>query len=674
MDAAQKNGGHSRQVQYKALSRPGKIGSLELPHRILMGSMHMGLEGREGTLDMLTEFYRERAVGQAALIITGGAAVVKEGGADNMYVMTEDADVTALGQLPPAVHEAGGKIALQLFHSGRYAISDEIGMQPVAPSPIPSRLTRETPKEMTVEDIETTILRYAEAAQKAQSVGYDAVEIMGSEGYLLNQFLSPVTNHRNDKYGGSLQNRMRFSLEVMEAIRHRVGGDYPVIFRMSGLDCMPGSTTEEETLAFAKALEASGVDALNIGIGWHEARVPTVQQVVPRAGFAVVARAIRREVGIPVIGANRLNVPEVADELVASGYLDFVAPARPWLADSRLAAKTLEGDREAINVCIACNQSCLDHTLVRPHKAVSCLVNPRAGQEVLWPKVVAPKQKSVAVVGAGPAGLQAALTAAERGHGVVLYERQSEIGGQFRMAGKIPGKYEFYETIRYYSEQLQRLNVTVKLETSPSVDELSRYDHVIMAHGVKPRLPEIPGTSLPNVVSYPQLLTGEVSPAETVAIVGAGGIGCDVATYLAEGSLVPSQVSAFFKDHALQSPPAVPRKITVLARSGHYGKGIGSSTRWVVKQEMQRLGIDVILNFEFKEITQHGVVGYTDAGEVLVPAAQVVLCTGQEPEEFPLRQLQERTNVHLVGGARDSQGINAARAIREAFETAYQLS
>lgn len=662
-------------VSYRALVKPGRIGSLELPHRILMGSMHLGLEGHLNQLDRLCEFYRLRARGGAALIITGGAAVTPAGGADDMYVLTRPEDVDALAALPKGVHEEGGRIALQLFHSGRYATSKEIGMQPIAPSAIASRLTRETPREMTAADIEETVTGFAEGALKAKEAGFDAVEVMASEGYLLNQFLSPITNHRSDVYGGSFENRMRISLEIVAAIRRLTGTDYPLIFRMSGMDCMQDSTTHEETKQFAQALEAAGVDALNIGIGWHEARVPTVQQAVPRGGFASVAAMVRQAVTIPVIGANRLNVPEVADDLLSLGYFDFVGSARPWLADAAFANKILEGDRQGLNVCIACNQSCLDHTLVQPHLPVSCLVNPRAGMEQLWPEVTADTQRRVAVVGAGPAGLQAALTAAKRGHEVVLYERDAELGGQFRIAGRIPGKDEFYETIRYFREMLERLSVTVKMQTEPTLDELSTYRHVIFATGVIPRVPDIPGVNRKEVVTYAQLLRGDVQVGRNIAIVGGGGIGCDVATYLAETRHVTPEVDTFFRSQSVDRPALPDKKITVLVRSGRYGQGIGRSTRWVVKQEMSRLGVEVITDFQFREIAERGILGELADGQTkFIEADQIVLCAGQESEVSLADGLRELgVTVDVVGGAKDSKGINAARAIREAFEAAYQI-
>lgn len=644
----------------------------------------MGLEGRRDKLQQLAEFYRARARGMAALIITGGAAVVQEGGADEMFVLTNDDDCRMLAELAAAVHEVGGRIALQLFHSGRYAVSSEIGMQPVAPSAIPSRLTRETPRALTTDEVEATIEAFGEGALRAKELGFDAVEVMGSEGYLLNQFLSPLTNQRDDQYGGDFPRRMRASLDVVQAIRKHAGDDYPVIFRMSGADLMPGSTTMEETLAYAQALERAGVDALNIGIGWHESRVPTVQQVVPRGGFTAIAGKIREAVKVPVIGANRLNVPEVAERAVAEGYLDFVAPARPWLADAEYGKKILAGDRAALNVCIACNQSCLDHTLVQPHLPVSCLVNPQAGQELLWPIAKASTSRRVAVVGGGPAGLEAAVTAARRGHKVVLFERSASLGGQFRMAGKIPGKYEFYETIRYYTEMLERLEVTVTMQTEPSLEELADFDDVIVATGVVPRIPDLPGIDLPHVATYAQILQGEVAVGRKIAIIGAGGIGCDVSTYLAESSHATPDAVGYFRSQSLPEPAPLSRDITVLARSDKYGNGIGRSTRWVVKQEMSRLGVRVMTDVQFVQIVPDGVRVEVAGEQKTIEADQVILCAGQE--RAPLfsdadasasdnlsEALAGRARVHIVGGARESRGINAARAIREAFEAAYRI-
>ncbi|SIS54630.1 FAD-dependent oxidoreductase [Alicyclobacillus vulcanalis] len=660
--------------RYAALAQPGKIGSLELPHRILMGSMHMGLEHDDDEqMARLCEFYRERALGGAALIITGGACMLPEGGG-HMFVLTNPRHVARLAELPKAVHEVGGRIALQLYHAGRYAFSEEIGQQAVAPSPLPSRLTRETPREMTLEDIRRTIEGYANAARTAKEIGFDAIEIMGSEGYLLNQFLSPLTNHRTDEYGGDFARRMRLPIEVVEAVRQAVGPAYPIIFRMSGLDCMPGSTTPEETIQFAQALEKAGVDALNVGIGWHESAVPTVQQVVPRGGFAAVAAFVRQHVTIPVLAANRLNVPEVANELVADGFLDFIAPARPWLADAEFAKKILEGDRDGLNVCIACNQSCLDHTLVKPYRVVSCLVNPRAGYEALVPRRKASVKRRVAVVGGGPAGLEAARAAAERGHEVTLFERDKELGGQFRLASRIPGKDEFLETIRYYEVMLERLGVAVTMQTEPSLDQLAEFDDVIVAAGVKPRAPGLPGEDLPHVVSYQDLLMGRVQPKKRIVILGAGGIGCDVAVFLGTRRRMAPEAEAYFREQGLPVPEPIERSITMLARSDRIGRGIGRSTKWVVRQEMQRLGVHVVPNVVMREITPEGVRIERDGREELVPADQVVLCTGQESQDVGwTAKLPDRVRVHIVGGAKDSRDINAARAIREAWMAANEI-
>ncbi|MCL6636623.1 MAG: FAD-dependent oxidoreductase [Alicyclobacillus sp.] len=688
---------------YPALAQPGRIGSLMLPHRILMGSMHLGVEGDSAQEKRLHSFYAERVQGGAALIITGGAAVSPEGGGDHWFCLTQPDHQRQLARLAEHLHALGGKVALQLFHAGRYAFADEIGATPWAPSAIASKFTRETPRAMTRADIRATVEAFAAAARFARAAGFAAVEVMGSEGYLLNQFLSPLTNQRQDEYGGSLENRMRLSLEVVAAIRDATGPDFPLLFRMSGADCMPGSTSWEETVVFAQRLEQAGVDALNIGIGWHESLVPTVAAVVPRGGFAPVVAGIKAAVRIPVIGANRINTPEVADRLIALGWLDFVAPARPWLADAAFARKALQGDRAGLNVCIACNQSCLDHVMDRPPRPASCLANPRAGQEYDWPLAPARSSRRVAVVGGGPAGLEAARTAAQRGHAVTLFEAMPVLGGQLRLAAQVAGKEEFWETLRYYQHELARLGVEVRLNTRASVQDLRAFDAVLLATGVAPALPDLPGVHLPHVVSYSDLLSGRVAAGRRVAILGAGGIGCDVALYLAKGSHPPASVQAFLAHHRLApgwsattgtaagagaspaaaangagSPAAttaqgMPRTITLLARSQRIAATVGRTTRWVVRSELHELGIQTLTHFQAKAVVDEGILGTVHGEERLIPADQVVICTGQVPRRELWEELADHPWLRVIGGARETRGLNAARAIREGFEAAYEL-
>lgn len=660
-------------MRQSVLLRPGRIGSLELDHRILMGAMHLGIEGSRDMLPQLKAFYKERAAGGAALMMTGNAAVLPEGGGHGMFCLSEPDHRSQLAELARSVREAGGKLALQLAHRGRYAMSRETGLTPLAPSPIASRLTKETPAEMSAADIAAVVRAFAEGAAFAAEAGFAAIEIMGSEGYLLNEFVSPLTNKRTDAYGGDAARRMRLPLEIVEAIRERLGSDFPVIFRMSGDDCMEGSTTREETLELARRLEKSGADALNVGIGWHESRLPTVGAVVPPGAFSFIAGLIRNAVSIPVIGANRIHTPEAAEALLARGDMDFIAPARPWLADPAFARKIAAGDREGLNVCVSCNQACLDHTMGHPPKPVGCMVNPRTGREAA-PMLQPDKLLTVAVVGGGVAGMQAAKTAAERGHDVTLFEAGSELGGQFLLASRIPGKQMFREAIRYYRVSLERLGVSVKMNVSPDAAMLSGFDRVIVATGVKPYVPgKLNGTELPLVCTYAELLSGARPFGKQIVIVGGGGIGCDVAHFIAERMQPGANVQSFFEEHGFASPAPAPASITVISRSEKPAKGVGPTTRWVLLGELKRRGIEVMKGCGCSEITREGVWIEKDGGKQFLPADQVVLCTGQESRRELDWLSAEPGFAGLAGGASEAAELSAARAIRQAYELAATL-
>lgn len=657
---------------FPRLSAPGRIGTLDLPHRILMGSMHLALEGDRGDVDRVVGFYVERARGGAALITTGGAAVSPEGGGERTYCLTRPADVEDLSTVAEAVHAAGGRVALQLFHAGRYAASRETGLAPVAPSAVYSQLTRETPRELRADELVALADAFGRGARIAVDAGFDALEIMGSEGYLLNEFLAPATNRRTDAYGGELSHRLRFPLEVVAAVRAAVGQGMPVIYRMSGADLIPGGTSWEDTLALARALEAAGVDALNVGIGWHESRVPTVAAIVPPGAFAAVGAGIREAVRIPVIGANRIADPEVAERLVAQGALDFIAPARPWLADPQFARKILAADAVAVNVCIACNQSCLDHVLGHPLQPVSCLVNPRAGLEARVPVERSGSPQRIAVVGGGPAGLEAARAAAARGHRVTLFEEAPLLGGQFQLAARVPGKEVFLRTLRYYEEMLRRLRVDVRLGVAPGPDTLEEFDHVVLATGVTPAIPEIPGVDLGHVVTYPRVFSGQASVGRRVVVIGAGGIGCDLAHMLTEPLIAPA-TERFAREEGFELPAPARREVTLVHRSLRPAASVGRTTRWVLLQTLARRGVVIRSGVTVEEITDEGVRIRSDAGEDLLPADTVVLCVGQVSRRELVEPLRSRTRVTVVGGARESQHLNAARAIRESFQLAQGL-
>jgi 2,4-dienoyl-CoA reductase (NADPH2) len=660
----------------------GSIGALRLPNRVIMGSMHLGIES-DG--DALAAFYAERARGGAGLIVTGGSSVSRVGaGGRNYSFINDPAGAPPLRQAAAAVHEAGGRIALQLFHAGRYALRSSFGLQPVAPSAVPSRFSPDPPHALEEAEIEETIRDFANGAVRARELGYDAVEVMASEGYLINQFLSPVTNRRDDEWGGDLARRMRFPRAVLQAIRSSVGADFPAIFRISGADLMANSTTAQETLEFACALAADGVDALNVGIGWHESSIPTVQHLVPSGVWVPYAAAVKAAVGaLPVIASNRLNSLARAEEVLAARSVDFISMARPFLADSRIVAKAARNESHLVNTCIACNQACIDRSLL--DEPVSCMVNPRAGRECEFPEAsAAPAAPGrFAVIGGGPAGMESARALAALGHRVELFEAQSELGGQFRMARKIPGKRDFGETIRYFTNELARLGVAVRLNCPlDDAAALQGFDGVVLASGVVPRRVTLVGNDLPQVVSYADVLLRDCAVGERVAIVGAGGIGVDVAHYLSFGEANVGESTRFLYEQGLAAPSdgallvAGRKQVALMRRGATIGEGIGKTTRWAVLRALRAAGVETLPNVTYDAIVPSGIrVRTADGAERTIDADTVVIAAGQERNDAllaPIRALG--VPFRVVGGANDASELNAVRAFDEGLRAAHELA
>lgn len=672
---------------YPNLLAPLDLGFTTLKNRVLMGSMHTGLE-ETGDWNRVAEFYAARARGGVALMVTGGIGPNLEGSVlPGASMITTAKDVENHRVVTDRVHEAGGRIAMQILHAGRYAY----GPKCVAPSPVKSPISPFPPHELDEDGIEKQIADIVNAARLAQEAGYDGVEIMGSEGYFLNQFLVTHTNKRTDRWGGSYENRMRLPIEVVRRTREAVGRDFIIIYRLSMIDLVPNGSTHDEVVQLAQEIEKAGATILNTGIGWHEARIPTIATSVPRAAFAWVTKKLMGKVGIPVITSNRINTPEVAEEVLADGCADMVSMARPMLADADFVAKAEAGQADQIAPCIACNQACLDHTF--SGKLTSCLVNPRACHETELVIEPAASPKTVAIVGAGPAGLSTALTAAQRGHDVTLFDRAGEIGGQLNLAKQVPGKEEFWGLVDWYRTMVADAGITLELGREVSADDLTGFDEVVIATGVSPRDPAIPGQDRDNVLSYIDVLRHKKPVGRRVAVVGAGGIGFDVSEFLLEEGHSPAtDLPAWMKEWGVADPaehraglapegpqPAAPaRRVTLLQRKAErHGKRLGKTTGWIHRATLKMKDVEFLGGVNYERIDDEGLhVSFGEAREnmMLVPADTIVLCAGQVSERSLADQLAERgITAHVIGGADVAAELDAKRAINQGTRLAAAL-
>ena len=670
---------------YPHLLAPLDLGFTTLKNRVLMGSMHTGLEELPDGFERMAAFYAERAAGGAGLIVTGGISPNDKGrGFAGGAQLADEAEVPHHRLITDAVHAAGGKIAMQILHTGRYSYQPE----PHAPSALQAPINPFKPVEMSEADILQTIADFARCARLAQQAGYDGVEVMGSEGYLINQFLARRTNHRDDRWGGSFENRARLALETVKAVRAAAGTDFIIIYRLSMLDLVDEGGEWDEIVELARAIEAAGATLINTGIGWHEARIPTIATMVPRGGFAWVTKKLMGAVSIPLITTNRINTPEVAEQILRDGAADMVSMARPFLADPDFVNKAAAGRADEINTCIGCNQACLDHIFAG--KLTSCLVNPRACRETEITLQPAAGGKTVAVVGAGPAGLACATAAARRGHAVTLFDAADAIGGQFNIAKQIPGKEEFHETLRYFARQLELTGVTVKLGARVGAAELAGFDEVVLATGIVPRTPPIPGIDHPKVLSYLDVLRDKKPVGKTVAIIGAGGIGFDTAEFLThEGRSTSLDPAAFTREWGIDmtlagcgglaavgpQPHPSPRKVYLLQRkSSKVGDGLGKTTGWIHRQSLKMKGVDMLAGVSYDRIDDAGLHISVKGEQVCLPVDNVVICAGQESQrelEAPLAALGK--TVHRIGGAELAAELDAKRAIDQGTRLAMTL-
>ncbi|UJR83964.1 NADPH-dependent 2,4-dienoyl-CoA reductase [Sandaracinus amylolyticus] len=672
---------------YPHLLAPLDLGFTTIRNRTLMGSMHTGLEEMPGGFERMAAFFAERARGGVGLIVTGGVGPNAEGAVyAGAATLTTEEDAARHSVVPRAVHDAGGTICMQILHAGRYAYNPES----VSASAVRAPINPFRPRELDEAGIEKQIADFVRCARLAQLAGYDGVEVMGSEGYFINQFLVARVNQRTDRWGGPYENRMRLAVEIVRRVREAVGPRFIIIYRLSMLDLVEGGSTWDEIVTLAKAIEAAGATIINTGIGWHEARIPTIATKVPRAAFTKVTAKLRGAVTIPLVATNRINTPEVAERVLAEGDADMVSMARPFLADADFVNKAAAGRADEINTCIGCNQACLDHTFQA--KLTSCLVNPRACHETELRIEPAATKKKVAVVGAGPAGLAAATTLGERGHDVTLFEASDAIGGQFNLAKRIPGKEEFAETLRYFEKHLERTGVRVRLGTRATSEALMQggYDEVVVATGVVPRKPAIPGIDHPKVISYLDAILGTRPVGERVAIIGAGGIGFDVAELITHaGESTSLSRDEFWKSwgidaklearggiegvHAAPHPPA--RRVVLLQRkTTKVGEGLGKTTGWIHRATLKTKGVEMLSAVEYVGIDDEGLHVRVDGETRVLAVDTVIVCAGQEP----LRELHEPltaagVKVHLIGGADVALELDAKRAIDQGTRLAASL-